>query len=111
MQPCGMAAAIGVKDKPEIADQVLLEHKDMMPPHGDPTWTRRRAREAKPVRREPKLTDRPAENADRRAAAAERPGRTAGRMRQDDGARDAQGSPRSGRGLQWWFLTDSQLFR
>jgi len=29
MQLCDVAAAIGVKDEPNVADQVLLQHKDM----------------------------------------------------------------------------------
>jgi len=49
---------IGVKDEPEIADQVLLEHGNMMPPRGDPARTRRGAWETKPARRELELPDR-----------------------------------------------------
>jgi hypothetical protein len=70
VQPRCVAAAIGVKDEPDIADQVLLEREGMMQPHGDPARTRLRVRKAKPVRREPQFADRPTENANRRAAAA-----------------------------------------
>jgi hypothetical protein len=95
---CNCVAWRPLLDEPEIADQVLLEHEDMMSLHSDPAGTRRCAREAKPARREPELSNRSAENAVGRTAAAEQSPRTAGRMRQDHGPLQPQRSLRGGFG-------------
>ena len=93
MDPRLVVPAVGIVGQPRAAAEMLFEHKDVVPADSGHPWGWRRAREAKPIGRQPEIPHLVPEYVERRAAPTER------RVRAPRGVPDDLGGALGARGV------------